>query len=62
MILIKGSFIRFNTYFQKDLLRQPMRQLNKELFLADLYECIVMHITKNVDRNAEDFVDNTTHP
>ncbi len=45
---------------QSDQLDLALNHTNAELFLAVLYECIIMRITVKMDPGAEDFVDYTT--
>ena len=38
-------------------LRTFLTHTNVELFLSELYECIVLQLTTKMDINAEDYVD-----
>lgn len=43
-------------------LHTALSHMPVDVFLAELFECILLHISVPQDTNAADFVDNVTHP
>ena len=47
--------------FQKDELRQGLKQMNREMLEMELFECIVLHIADTETTAGEEDVDNTQY-